>query len=98
MLKNEYSYDIWGTPVVANELIENPFGYSGEYWDETTELQYLRACWYDPGLGRFISEDTWEGRITQSQSLNAYSYVLNNPVFCFLLGKLKNMGISNKSA
>ncbi|MEC0180518.1 hypothetical protein P4H61_03280 [Paenibacillus peoriae] len=26
-------------------------------WDDTTELQYLCARWYDPDSGRFINED-----------------------------------------
>ncbi|MDI4649597.1 RHS repeat domain-containing protein [Cohnella hashimotonis] len=79
-LLNEYSYDIWGNPLVSSETIDNPFGYAGEYWDELTTLQYLRARWYDPGLGRFISEDTYEGRVNSPQSLNAYVYVQNNPL------------------
>lgn len=37
-LLNEYSYDIWGNPLVVSETIDNPFGYAGEYWDELTTL------------------------------------------------------------
>ena len=37
--------------------------YAGEYWDETTGLQYLRARWYDPGTARFMGEDTYEGEM-----------------------------------
>src|SRR5690606_2244459 len=61
---NTYTYDIWGNTidqtVNANGGVDNLFRYSGEYWDETTGLQYLRARWYDPSLGRFINEDTYE--------------------------------------
>lgn len=76
----------------------NSFRYSGELWDHTTELQYLRARWYDPSEGRFISEDTYEGKMTSLLSQNLYTYVHNNPVFCFLRGDFENMGISSKSA
>nr|WP_281279765.1 RHS repeat-associated core domain-containing protein [Paenibacillus humicus] len=79
-LVNRYSYDMWGNPLTVSEQVANPFRYSGEYWDSTTELQYLRARWYDPSMGRFISEDTYEGQIDNPLSLNLYTYVINNPL------------------
>ncbi|MFE6796508.1 polymorphic toxin-type HINT domain-containing protein [Paenibacillus chitinolyticus] len=77
---NQYVYDIWGNPTVSEENISNPFRYSGEYWDSATKLQYLRARWYDPSMGRFINEDTYEGQLDNPLSLNLYTYVLNNPL------------------
>jgi RHS repeat-associated protein len=77
---NRYQYDIWGKPVLKEESIENPFLYSGELWDSTSNLQYLRARWYDPRMGRFISEDTYEGQISNPLSLNLYTYAHNNPL------------------
>ena len=35
----------------------NPFRYSGEYFDEETGFYYLRARYYDPSIGRFLTED-----------------------------------------
>ena len=35
----------------------NPFRYCGEYFDAETGFVYLRNRYYDPSLGRFISED-----------------------------------------
>jgi RHS repeat-associated protein len=77
---NSYSYDIWGNIVNQQETIPQPFKYSGEMWDNTTGLQYLRARWYDPSMGRFINEDTDEGQIDNPLSLNLYTYVRNNPL------------------
>jgi RHS repeat-associated protein len=79
---NKYQYDVWGNPISTGttDLAENPFRYSGEYWDTTTNLQYLRARWYDPSMGRFISEDTYEGELKNPLSLNLYTYVENNPL------------------
>ncbi len=77
---NTYTYDIWGNPLTTQESIEQPFRYSGEFWDSSTGLQYLRARWYDPSVGRFINEDTYEGDITNPLSLNLYTYVHNNPL------------------
>ncbi|WP_028592980.1 RHS repeat-associated core domain-containing protein [Paenibacillus assamensis] len=77
---NEYRYDIWGLPLGEKETVPNILKYSGEYWDKTTGLQYLRARWYDPSMGRFISEDTYEGELNSPLSLNLYTYVHNNPL------------------
>ncbi|MFC0212338.1 RHS repeat-associated core domain-containing protein [Paenibacillus chartarius] len=77
---NTYSYDIWGNPTSTVEQVQQPFRYSGEYWDSSTGLQYLRARWYDPSIGRFINEDSYEGDITNPLSLNLYTYVENNPL------------------
>nr|WP_281358140.1 RHS repeat-associated core domain-containing protein [Saccharibacillus qingshengii] len=77
---NRYTYDIWGNPLTADVQVESPFGYSGEFWDGDTGLQYLRSRWYDPSIGRFIQEDTFEGYVNRPSSLNPYTYVENNPL------------------
>ncbi|MGG1654438.1 RHS repeat-associated core domain-containing protein, partial [Paenibacillus sp. NRS-1780] len=77
---NSYSYDIWGGPKTVKETVPNVLRYAGEYWDETTGLQYLRARWYDPGTARFMGEDTYQGEMSDPQSLNWYAYVANNPL------------------
>lgn len=79
-LLNQYQYDIWGNILSKVEQVYNPFRYSGEYYDDATGLQYLRARWYDPSIGRFISEDTYEGELLNPLSLNLYTYVQNNPL------------------
>jgi len=77
---NNYKYDEWGNILESNENISNPFKYAGEIFDEETGLYYLRARYYDPALGRFINEDTYEGQVTNPLSLNLYSYCYNNPL------------------
>ncbi|MCG7409118.1 hypothetical protein MH117_17000 [Paenibacillus sp. ACRRX] len=77
---NEYRYDIWGLPLESKETVSNIFGYAGEYWDSISDLQYLRARWYDPSMGRFISEDKNQGKIEEPDTLNRYTYVENNPL------------------
>ncbi|MDO7905533.1 RHS repeat-associated core domain-containing protein [Paenibacillus sp. JX-17] len=79
-LLNRYKYNLWGSITYKEEKVYNPFRYSGELWDDATELQYLRARWYDPEMGRFISEDTFTGSIIDPISLNLYAYVNNNPL------------------
>ena len=41
-----------------NNAVNNPFRYCGEYLDLETNFYYLRARYYDPTIGRFLSEDT----------------------------------------
>nr|WP_246628073.1 RHS repeat-associated core domain-containing protein [Paenibacillus oenotherae] len=77
---NRYTYDLWGNPLTTTESVSNPFRYSGEMWDQSAGLQYLRARWYDPSMGRFISKDTYEGQIDNPLSQNLYTYVENNPL------------------
>lgn len=77
---NNYQYDEWGNILQQQEGIDNAFKYAGEVQDEETGLYYLRARYYDPSVGRFISKDTYEGEITNPLSLNLYTYVVNNPV------------------
>ena len=45
----------------------------------TTGLYYEYSRWYDPGVGRFISQDPSAGHVSDPQSLNAYVYVENLP-------------------
>ena len=60
----------------------NPFKYVGRYgvMDEGNGLSYIRARYYAPVLGRFITKDPLTGKDGDSQSLNRYVYALNNPV------------------
>ncbi|WP_239711536.1 RHS repeat-associated core domain-containing protein [Paenibacillus sp. 19GGS1-52] len=62
------------------EEISNPFKYTVELYDEETGLYYLRARYYDPSMGRFLNEDTYEGQIDNPLSQNLYTYVSNNPL------------------
>lgn len=50
----------------------------GKTRDATTGLTQMGARYYDPGIGRFVSIDP-VATPDQPQSLNAYSYALNNP-------------------
>ena len=54
--------------------------YAGEYWDQDAQLLYLRARWYDPKIGRFISADPFEGKQRDPRSLNRYAYAHGDPV------------------
>ena len=52
-----YIYDAYGNAISDNGEDDNPYRYCGENYDEETGLYYLRARYYDPSIGRFMSED-----------------------------------------
>lgn len=69
-----YTYDAYGNAIRDNGEDDNPYRYCGENYDEETGLYYLRARYYDPSIGRFMSEDPAQ------DGLNWYVYCGNNPV------------------
>ena len=81
-----YHYDEFGIPTDAKKFDpnwpgpDNLFGYTGLGYDYTSGLTYARARYYQPELGRFISEDTYKGSCGNPQSQNLYGYVENNPM------------------
>lgn len=77
---NSYEYDAWGTILADNETVANPIKYAGQYYDEELGMYYLRARYYDPSIGRFISVDKQEGSIIEPLDMNQYVYCRNNPI------------------
>ena len=58
---------------------DNPYLYTGEYYDEGTGLYYLRARYMNPETGTFTSMDTYRGNAYDPASLHRYTYAQNNP-------------------
>ena len=76
-MTSTYTYDAFG-PVRAHTGASTEWSYTGEQ-NDPNGLEYLRARYYDPAIGRFLSRDPWPGSVFSPQSLNPYAYVLNNP-------------------
>ena len=76
-----YRYDAFGVEKNIDENDANAFRYCGEYYDKETATVYLRARYYDPDIGRFMSRDSVTGKNEDPLSLNLYTYCANNPVY-----------------
>ena len=75
-----YTYDAFGVEQNIDDSDTNAFRYCGEYFDAETGTVYLRARYYDPSIGRFISRDSYAGKNEDPLSLNLYTYCHNNPI------------------
>ena len=74
------SYDPFGNLIQQSGPGSSGFGYTGEQEDANTGLVFLRARYYDPSTGRFISKDPFSGDIRRSQSMNGWNYTESNPI------------------
>ncbi len=79
-ITKSYTYDAFGVEKNIDDADANVFRYCGEYYDAETGTVYLRARYYDPTIGRFISRDSYAGDNTDPLSLNLYTYCQNNPI------------------
>ena len=70
------SYTAFGTPIETSPGSGGRYLYTGREFDVETGLQYNRARYYDPGIGRWISQDPTQFNAGDS---NLYRYVNNAP-------------------
>ncbi len=71
-----YTYDSFGFLTNSTGSATNWFRYTARQFDSDTALYYYRARYYDPTIGRFISEDP----IRFKSGVNFYRYASGNPV------------------
>ena len=73
---NRYEYDAWGNLTTCEEKVHNRFKFNGQQYDPVSQQYYLRARYYNPVIGRFTQEDSYN-----VDGLNLYAYCRNNPVY-----------------
>jgi len=56
-----YSYDAWGRLTAQTGTTGNKYGFTSREWEDEIGLQFNRARFYDPELGRFITRDPLTG-------------------------------------
>ena len=74
-----YDYDAFGNPVAQSGSVSNDYRYGGQQFDEDANLYYLRARYYDPGVGRFLGRDPVNGDPFNPLSMHRYAYAGNDP-------------------
>ena len=79
-------YEAWGRirqeTVSDDPKVNIPFRFQGQYYDEESGLHYNRFRYYDPEIGRFVSQDP----IWLKGGGNLYAYVVNPTLWIDPLG------------
>ncbi len=79
-ITDQYRYDAFGNLLSSQGSTINPYRYTGQQLDSLTGLYDLRARYYDPTSGRFLSRDTAGIDVSNPVKLNRYSYAQDDPV------------------
>ncbi len=89
-------FDAWGNERDRIGVSTNKFTFTGHELDEETGLVYAKARFYDPDIGRFLSQDSYMGRVGSPPSLHRYQYSLNNPLRFFDLTGFQSESVEEK--
>ena len=79
-ITDTYNYDAFGNLLNLTGMTPNNYLYRGEQYDPDLGLYYLRARYYNPQTGRFLSTDPEDGNITDPKTLHKYLYASGDPV------------------
>jgi RHS repeat-associated protein len=80
MVSDRYDYAAFGEVIRRTGTTPNAYQFASDRFDAAEGLTYLRARYYDPSSGRFISRDPFEGVHRDPVSLHRYLYAQANPV------------------
>jgi RHS repeat-associated protein len=75
-----YEYDAFGNALNKTGSTPNNYLYRGEQYDPDLGLYYLRARYYNPATGRFMSRDPLDGQAKDPASLHKYLYAGGDPI------------------
>ncbi len=72
-------YEPYGEVMNSAGTASTSYGFTSE-WTDNTGIVYLRARYYDPTIGRFMTRDSWGGDMNKPMSYNPWLYGYSNPV------------------
>jgi RHS repeat-associated protein len=79
-ITDSYVYSVFGELEDHTGATVNPYLYTGQQFDAETGLYSLRARYYAPDLGRFLTPDTFPFDFNDPLELNRYVYAADDPV------------------
>lgn len=79
-MSDNYEYSAFGDMLNTSGNTDNNYLYTGEQFDAELDNYYLRARYYDQGVGRFTQMDTFDGWDEEPLSLNKFNYVHSDPI------------------
>jgi RHS repeat-associated protein len=74
VVTDTYTFDAFGKLIAQTGSTSNPYLYAGERFDADLGIYHLRARYYNPDRGRFMSMDPYPGEIDEPLSLHKYLY------------------------
>lgn len=74
VVSDRWSYDAFGEEVERSGNTPTEHLYRGEQFDQGLGLYYLRARYYNAGVGRFSTADEFSGLQSAPMSLNKFGY------------------------
>jgi len=75
-----YTYEPFGETIEHGGTFDNPFQFTGQFFDSEIDEYYLRARQYNPHINRFTTRDPLFGKCREPLTLHVYLYCLNDPV------------------
>ena len=79
-ITDTYTYDAFGNTTTKTGATDNQYKYTGEQYDANAGFYYLRARYYSPMVGRFMTRDTYTGQVNDPYTLHRYLYTKSNVI------------------
>lgn len=76
-VSEQFAYDAWGAPTASPASSTSRLRWQGLVWEsDSTRLYYARNRWYDPQVGRFMTEDP----IDIVGGINLFAFATGDPI------------------